>query len=174
MPLTGGDLSGQLNIKANSGVCLSVNTNKVKFWSSGAVELNGYTAFKDNELVTKAYTDQAIKDAVADAPPTSSPFRKYKYAGDRTWGNMRPGEFQLLDKDTNITNELDKCAAIIFKGEDADGNRAENRISYQSFGGSALNILNSGFYFRRPSGCWSMATTLIAIRCGGRIVMLAP
>ena len=121
LPLTGGDLSGQLNIKANSGVCLSVNTNKVKFWSSGAVELNGYTAFKDNELVTKAYTDQAIKDAVADAPPTSSPFRKYKYAGDRTWGNMRPGEFQLLEQGPDITNELDKCAAIIFKGEDADG-----------------------------------------------------
>ena len=37
---------------------------------------------------------------------------------------MRPGEFQMLDKDQNITNELDKCQAIIFKGEDADGNRA--------------------------------------------------
>ena len=71
---------------------------------------------------------------------------------------MRPGEFQMLDKDQNITNELDKCQAIIFKGEDADGNRAvrdENRISYSNWGGSALNILNSGLtrlYFRAPIG----------------------
>ena len=222
LPLSGGDLSGLLNINVGSGVALSVNTNKVKFWSSGAVELNGYTAFKDNELVTKSYVDTAIRNDVdlsgympltggkftgyvqfeddtklqmggtynnniIDGAPNftdnsivatlgyvkhqinalgdsvggeqvPSTCRKFKYAGDRSWASMRPGEFQLLDKDTNITNELDKCAAIIFKGEDADGNRAvrdENRISYQSFGGSALNILNSGLtrlYFRAPVG----------------------
>ena len=94
------------------------------------------TQFQRHTWSPKKYTDQAIKDAIVALPPTSSPFRKYKYAGDRNWESMRPGEFQMIDKDRNITNELDKCAAIIFKGEDADGNRAvrdENRISYQSF-----------------------------------------
>ena len=62
--LTGGDLSGLLNINVSSGVALSINTNKVKFWSSGAVELNGYTAFKTNELVTKSYVDTAIRNDV--------------------------------------------------------------------------------------------------------------
>ena len=168
LPLVGGDLSGKLNINVSSGEALTINSNKVKFWSSGAVALGNYTNFKDNELVTKGYTDGAIKDAVeniefpepepAPLPEIPSPFRKFKYAGDRTWGNMRPGEFQMLDKDQNITSELDNCKAIIFKGEDADGNRAvrdENRVSYRSWGGSALNILNSGqtrLYFRAPIG----------------------
>ena len=74
LPLTGGDLSGPLNINVNSGVVLSVNNNNVKFWSSGAVELPRYTEFKTNELVTKKYTDDAIENAsdiyVGDQPPT--------------------------------------------------------------------------------------------------------
>ena len=56
LPLTGGDLTGKLNINVGSGEALTINTNKVKFWSSGAVELtSSYTNFKDNELITKAY-----------------------------------------------------------------------------------------------------------------------
>ena len=166
MPLAGDSTkTGKINLVANSGAQLTVNkgssvSNAVttaQVLSDGTFE-TVKTSFSDTHLVTKKYTDQAIKDAVADAPTPSSPFRKFKYAGDRSWGNMRPGEFQMLDKDQNITNELDKCQAIIFKGEDADGNRAvrdENRISYQSWGGSALNILNSGqtrLYFRAPIG----------------------
>ena len=41
---------------------MSINNGSVKFWSSGAVELDSYTAFKDKELVTKAYVDGAIGD----------------------------------------------------------------------------------------------------------------
>ena len=47
----------------------------------------------------------------------------------------------MLDKSQNITSELDKCQAIIFKGEDAAGIAAvrdENVISYSSWGGSKL------------------------------------
>ena len=68
LPLTGGELTGQLTIKKNTQVALEIvgdnNTSQIKFWSSGAVALQNYTAFKDNELVTKKYTDDAIKTAV--------------------------------------------------------------------------------------------------------------
>ena len=112
----------------------------------------------DFDVATVGYVKSQLTSLGEEQEQVPSTCRKFKYAGDRSWGNMRPGEFQLLDKDRNITNELDKCSAIIFKGEDADGNRAvrdENRISYQSFGGSALNILNSDLtrlYFRAPVG----------------------
>ena len=130
LPLTGGDLSGPLNINVNSGVALSVNSNKVKFWSSGAVELGAYTAFKDNELVTKKYTDDAIKTAVenidipevpdvdlssyattayvddeiskSQIPEIPSPFRQLRFARDKDWNNLRPGEFGLMDKSIGL------------------------------------------------------------------------
>jgi len=68
LPLAGGQLTGQLTIKKNTQVALDIvgdnNISQIKFWSSGAVALHNYTAFKDNELVTKKYTDDAIKTAV--------------------------------------------------------------------------------------------------------------
>lgn len=154
LPLTGGDLSGQLNIKANSGVCLSVNNNKVKFWSSGAVELNGYTAFKDNELVTKAYTDGAIKDALDNIePPSAKPsLPVYKFAV-RNWGSLRPGEVSFVDAQGGGMSNFDSCKGIIFHATDINGDRAMSygANDFTSDLGSALNILSetgSDLYFR--------------------------
>ena len=61
---TGGQIDGELTIKKNTQVALNIigdsNTTQMKVWSSGAVELPNYTAFKDNELVTKSYVDTEI------------------------------------------------------------------------------------------------------------------
>lgn len=145
LPLTGGDLSGLLNINVNNGTALTINTNKVKFWSSGAVEVNGYTAFKDNELITKAYTDNAIKTAVEgiDVP---SPFRQLRFARDKDWNNLRPGEFGLMDKSNNNVAQWSGVYQIYFLGVDTDGNRLirdENMKSWSSFVGSAVTVLTS-------------------------------
>ena len=55
-------INSEAKVEVSSGVALSINNGSVKFWSSGAVELGSYTAFKDKELVTKAYVDGAIGD----------------------------------------------------------------------------------------------------------------
>ena len=65
LPLSGGNLTGKLNINVNSGEALTINTDKVKFWSSGAVAIDpNYNNFKNNEFVTKEYTDNAITTAI--------------------------------------------------------------------------------------------------------------
>ena len=64
LPLTGGELTGALTIRKNTQVALEIigdsNTSQIKFWSSGAIALQNYTAFKDNELVTKKYVDDKV------------------------------------------------------------------------------------------------------------------
>ena len=170
LPLSGGKLTGQLTIQAD-GDAFSIQKKDgggllTTFTGSYSSDIQYWKQAKDYsnsklEIVNGFKLEEYVAEEIGKLPepsPTTSPFRKFKYAGDRVWANMRPGEFQMLDKDQNITSELDKCQAIIFKGEDADGNRAvrdENAISYSSWGGSALNILNSGqtrLYFRAPIG----------------------
>ena len=61
---SGDEMSGQLIIKKPTEVALDIigdgNESQIKFWSSGAVAIQNYTAFKDNELVTKKYVDDAV------------------------------------------------------------------------------------------------------------------
>jgi hypothetical protein len=60
----GGQLDGTLTIKKGTQVALDIvgdnNNSQIKFWSSGAVALQNYTGFKDNELVTKKYVDDKV------------------------------------------------------------------------------------------------------------------
>ena len=64
LKLTGGQLTGQLSVDNGDQVALTIktgNADRIKFWGSGAVALvSGYTDFKDNELVTKAYVDSKV------------------------------------------------------------------------------------------------------------------
>jgi len=61
---SGDEITGQLTIKKSREVALDIvgdgNQSQIKFWSSGAVALQNYTSFKDNELVTKKYVDDAV------------------------------------------------------------------------------------------------------------------
>ena len=61
LPLEGGELDGALTIKKNTSVALDIigagNESQFTVWSSGGVVVPNYTAFKDNELVTKKYVD---------------------------------------------------------------------------------------------------------------------
>ena len=61
---SGDEMTGQLTIKKSTQVALDIvgdgNESQIKFWSSGAVALQKYTAFKDNELVTKKYVDDKV------------------------------------------------------------------------------------------------------------------
>ena len=64
LPLIGGQLTGPLSVDNGDQVALTIkrgNADRIKFWGSGAVALvSGYTDFKDNELVTKAYVDSKV------------------------------------------------------------------------------------------------------------------
>lgn len=59
---SGDEITGQLTINKSTQVALDIigdnNISQIKFWSSGAIALQNYTAFKDNELVTKKYVDE--------------------------------------------------------------------------------------------------------------------
>ena len=136
LPLSGGKLTGQLTIQAD-GDAFSIQKKDgggllTTFTGSYSSDIQYWKQAKDYsnsklEIVNGFKLEEYVAEEIGKLPepsPTTSPFRKFKYAGDRVWANMRPGEFQMLDKDQNITSELDKCQAIIFKGEDADGNRA--------------------------------------------------
>ena len=64
LPITGGELTGALTIRKNTQVALDIigdsNQSQIKFWSSGAIAIQNYTGFKDNELVTKKYVDDKV------------------------------------------------------------------------------------------------------------------
>ncbi len=53
------NITGMTNINTASGISMAIG-GKIKFWSSGAIELSNYSAFKAKELVTKEYVDNAI------------------------------------------------------------------------------------------------------------------
>ena len=61
---SGDEINGQLTIKKSNQVALDIvgdgNESQIKFWSSGAIALQKYTGFKDNELVTKKYVDDKV------------------------------------------------------------------------------------------------------------------
>jgi len=61
---SGDEMTGQLIIRKPREVALDIigdgGNSQIKFWSSGAVALQNYTAFKANELVTKKYVDDKV------------------------------------------------------------------------------------------------------------------
>jgi len=60
------EISGPLELSKNSSTVMTVNRDELKIWSTGAVEIPNYTAFKDKELVTKEYVDNAISSDPSD------------------------------------------------------------------------------------------------------------
>jgi hypothetical protein len=52
-----------LNITKETGTVFTINDEAIKFWSSGAIELPNYKAFKDKELITKEYAQQLIDES---------------------------------------------------------------------------------------------------------------
>ena len=167
LPLTGGDLSGQLNVSVNSGVALSVNNNKVKFWSSGAIELPSYTAFKDNELITKKYADDAIETAVENIDIPDVDLTGYlPLTGGTVTGNLTvegqakfegndfkiqyPDDTAMIRVQPNADNMALKAAKIntqSTKGSlpDADG-KNRSGVEIQVKPGLPLAISNTGSF----------------------------
>lgn len=119
LPLTGGNLTGKLNINVNSGEALTINNDKIKFWSSGAVALKGYTNFKDDELVTKKYVDDTVANSGGGGssytPPTF-------YQSNVGYENIvRPGEFGMRDRNDQNTTFFSNARSIWFTYTDKDG-----------------------------------------------------
>ena len=115
------------------------------------------TEFNGNHLVTKTYTDNAIKDAVnnieiPEAPSAKPSLPSYRFAV-RNWGSLRPGEISFVDASGGGMSNFDECKGIIFHATDLNGDRAMSYGSndFTSDLGSALNILSddgSTLYFR--------------------------
>ena len=151
LPLTGGQLTGALTIQKGTQVALDIvgenNQSQIKFWSSGAVALQNYTSFKDNELVTKKYVDDSISAIPAPAPGGGggSSSRLLEFAQDTPVGRLNPGQFTVMNGNTYV-NQWSKIDAIVFPATDANGDRYVKGTSQpsiiESFLGSALTILD--------------------------------
>ena len=122
LPLSGGQLTGGLTIKKSTQVALEIvgdnNQSQIKFWSSGAVALQNYTNFKDNELVTKKYVD----DAVAGSGNNQVAFTFIQSNEAPDSGNIT-GKFGLTDGNLNSVLDFDDAKIIWFSGTDFDGNK---------------------------------------------------
>ena len=76
----------------------------------------------------------------------SSSFRKLRFARDKDWNNLRPGEFGLMDDSNNFVGQWSKAYSIFFSAIDVDGNRLvqdQNDKDYVSDLGSAMSIFTS-------------------------------
>ena len=123
LPLSGGELTGQLTIKKNNQVALDIvgdgGNSQIKFWSSGAVALQNYTNFKDNELVTKKYVD----DAVANSGGNSQVSFTYTQTNEAPDSGNVEGKFGLTDGNLNSVLDFDSASIIWFSATDFDGNK---------------------------------------------------
>ena len=140
LPLSGGELTGKLNIKVSSGEALTINNDKIKFWSSGAVALKGYTNFKDDELVTKEYVDSKVANHI---PGTA----RYKFAEGRSMGALRDGECCLYDGRNDPTSTLAEARGLCWKGVDYNGNRPvpdQNAVTYSGFAAECVILSDGG------------------------------
>ena len=114
-------MTGKLNININSGEALTINNDKIKFWSSGAIALKDYTNFKDDELVTKKYVDDAVDNSSSGGSSYTSPVSTKNNAGYENI--VRPGEFGLRDRNDQNTTFFSNTRSIWFTYTDKDGNR---------------------------------------------------
>jgi hypothetical protein len=117
------------------------NNSQIKFWSSGAVALQNYTAFKDNELVTKKYVDDKVASGGDTAFP---PLPEYDYYYLDMEGTS-PGRITFEDYYGNRTKVLKDVKVITFHAVDSNGKRwtrDKDSVSHQKFFGGVINILN--------------------------------
>ena len=154
MPLAGDSTkTGKINLVANSGAQLTVNKGSnvnnaittAQVMSDGTFE-TVKTSFNDTHLVTKKYVDQAIKDALADTPAAPNPLRKLRFARDKDWNNIRPGEFGLMNDSNGYVGKWSEARQIYFLNVDSDGNRLmrnENAQDFNSYLGSAFTAVTS-------------------------------
>ena len=78
LPLTGGEMTGRIDVDRESGVGLQLfkeGTSNLKLWVDGGIETTK-TTFSDNNLVTKAYVDDAIGDIDIPSVDLSSYLQK--------------------------------------------------------------------------------------------------
>jgi len=152
LPLAGGNMTGKLNINVPSQEALTINNDKVKFWSSGAVATS-YTNFKDDEFVTKKYVDDRIPSTSNHIAGTG----RYKFYEGREMVSLRDGEFGLFDINDNPTSTLAEARSLCWKGVDQNGERPipdQNAITYVSHAGDCVLLSESGrqMYYRISGG----------------------
>ena len=141
MPTSGGEFTGDVKFK-----------DAYKLQMGGTYNNNiidGKIGFTDNSLVpTLGYVKHAINalgDSVGEEQDAHG-FRKLRFARDKDWNNLRPGEFGLMDKDNNYVAQWSKCDQVFFSAIDTDGNRLvndENVKDYVTELGSAFSVFTS-------------------------------
>ena len=141
VPSAGGEFTGDVKFKDAAKLQMGGTYNNkiidgsVGFTDNGHVATLGYVKHQINALGDSLQGDQI--------PSTC---RKLRFARDKDWNNIRPGEFGLMDKNNNYVGKWSEASQIFFTGADSDGNRLikdENMKDWQSYLGSALTVLTS-------------------------------
>ena len=144
----GGELDGALTIKKNNQVALDIigddDNSQIKFWSSGAVALQNYTGFQDNELVTKKYVDDKVDSGGggADTGFAPLPYYKYRYLSMEA---CAPGTIHMQDGSFNRTSKLSDARVFTFNGVDFNGKRwtrDKDSVTHTKQFSGVLNLLN--------------------------------
>ena len=147
--VSGGDtMDGPLIINKPTEVALDIigdgGNSKVKFWSSGAIALQDYTSFKDNELVTKQYVDTAINNSGYPLPK----FKLMTMNDIDEWDigiPSKPGDLAFLNTGNIATLSLSLTRSIVFAGRSLDGGRYARDKDAKDFKrafGTNFNVLD--------------------------------
>ena len=96
LPLTGGNMTGDLNIDKSSGTGITLSKDgqsNLKFWVDGTATTTK-TTFANDNFVTKAYVD----DKINNVDPTTLLWKRVS----KSAGDLEIGEFYISSSNNNI------------------------------------------------------------------------
>ena len=149
LPLTGGTVTGPLSVNKLFDVkddVVEYQKNRTSILQMGPREIIN-AGILDNLMrdpgeygyltpyATKEYVDSAL-----------SPLKKLRFARDKDWNNLRPGEFGLMNDSNGFVGKWSEARQIYFLNVDSDGNRLmpnENAADFNSYLGSAFTAVTS-------------------------------
>ena len=104
----------------------------------------------DYDVATVGYVKSQLTSLGEEQSPTS--LRKLRFARDKDWNNLRPGEFGLMNESNDYVGKWSEARQLYFLNVDSDGNRLmrnENAKDFNSYWVGVHGITSSG---ERPLG----------------------
>ena len=144
----GGDMHG--NIQMDRDTCIDgrnadgQNYRMLQFRGGLGLEYKASTSNEYNVINRKALEAELAK--LPTPEPTPSPLKKLRFARDKDWNSLRPGEFGLMNDSNSFVGKWSEARQIYFLNVDSDGNRLmrnENAQDFNSYLGSAFTAVTS-------------------------------
>ena len=147
------------------------NYRMLQFRGGLGLEYRATTSNEYNVITRKALEADACCFQTPEQHPVPVP--QVKFARDKDWNNLRPGEFGMMNDSNGYVVKWSEARQIYFLNVDSDGNRLmrnENAQDFNSYLGSAFTAVTSsgnrpvlrGHQLVRPvaTSSWITAKTL--------------